>query len=354
MSHRSMSRDSLRTKVSLGNIMIDVAGDGSLATAVRADDFWPAFKFTESALLPGVPIDGLRMLRASIDHGAEDIVVHARCDLPPTQARLPDWLYRWVHPAYLTRAGYGAQLLQYQLVDGLVQIANLEEGKTWLHASAIEKNGYRVAIIADGGMGKTGSLLRLVGPDAWSYLSDDWTTLERTGFIHRSRKPVQLYPRNLSRDLEEEMLSRLPFSDRLAWRVRKHIGRRRGLRRKICADQLFGSHALGTPGPLDEVFHIARGEVTEIVEGEVDAATLAYRAGAIVVKELEPSMNRLSPHLRMISRGRLTSVDAVASQTVDVLRDAVADCTRTEVTVPCGMPEKQIEDYLVDRTGRLQ
>ena len=329
--------------------MIDVTGGGSLATAACSDDFWPAFKFTKSASLPGVPIDGLRMLRASIDHDAEDIVVHARCSLPSIQARLPDWLYRLIHPAYLTRAGYGVQLLQYQLVDGLAQIANLEEGKTWLHASAIERNGHRVAIIADGGMGKTGSLLRLVGPGAWSYLSDDWTTLERTGFVHRSQKPVQLYPRNLSRDLEGEMLSGLPFFNRLAWRVRSHIGRRRGLRRKIRADQLFGSRAIGTPGPLGEVFYIGRGEVAEIVEREVDAATLAHRAGAIVAKELAPSMNRLSPHLRTISRGRLASADAAASQTVDVLRDAVADCARTEVTVPRGMPEKQIEDYLVDR-----
>ncbi|MGI9452465.1 MAG: hypothetical protein ACR2QH_17770 [Geminicoccaceae bacterium] len=294
------------------------------------------------------------MLRASFEHGAEGIIVHFRGDLPLAQARLPDWLYQFIHPAYLTRAGYIAQLLQYQLVDGLAQIANLEKGQTWIHASVVEKNGYRTAIVADGGMGKTGSLLRLIGPDAWSYLSDDWTTLEQTGFVHRSRKPIQLYPRNLSRDMESGLLCKLSFSSRLAWRVRKRLGRRRGLRRKVDADQLFGSNTLGTPGPLDEVLYIEREEVEDIVEHDVDAATLARGAGAIVANELAPSMKLLSPHLQTISRGKLTSVDAVASQTVRVLQDAVADCRRTRVTVPYDMPEKQIEDYLVDCVDRLQ
>lgn len=348
-----MSSASHRTTISLGGVTIDVAADSPLTAAVHVDDVWPAFKFKDTATLPGVPIEGLRMLRASFEHHDGDIVVHARCDLPPTQARLPDWLYRLIHPAYLTRAGYGAQLLQYQLVDGLVQIANLNEEKTSLHASAVEKNGCRVAIIADGGMGKTGSLLQLVGPGAWSYLSDDWTTLERTGFVHRSQKPVQLYPRNLSCEWEREMFSSLSFSDRLAWQVRKRIGRRRGLRRKIAADQLFGARALGEPGPLDEAFHVKRGQVEEIVEGDVDATTLARRAEAIVADELAPSMALLSPHLQTISQGRLTSVDDVSRKTESVLRDALAACRRTEVTVPLKMPEADIEDYLVERIDSL-
>lgn len=353
MSRPSKSCDSFRTKISLGGITIKVTCDSPPATTIHADDFWRKFKSKKSVPLPGIPIDGLRMLQGSFEPRGEDIIIHVRCDLPPVHSWLPDWLHRLIHPAYLTRAGYGTQLLQYQLFDGLVQIANLEEGQTAVHASAVEKNGYRVVIIAGGGMGKTGSLLRLVGHDSWSYLSDDWTTLARTGFVHRSRKPVQLYPRNLSCELETDLLHNQPFPSRLAWQLRKRLGRRHGLRRKIGAEQLFGDHAIGAPGRLGEVFFIERGEVEQIIEWEVDAGTLARQAGEIVTKELAPSMKLLSPYIQTISRGKLASLDTVAFQTVSVLQDAVSDCKRTGVKVPQKMPEKQIEDYIVDRINRL-
>ncbi len=353
MSHQLISCDSLPTQKSSPPEIIAKIDKVPQETFDHAHYYCPGFTFIDSTSLPGTPIEGLRMLQASFEQNEDDTIVHFQGDLPQAQARLPDWLYRWIHPAHLSRAGYITQLLQYQLIDGLAQIGHLQRGQSWLHASVVEKKGYRVAIVAGGGMGKTGSLLQLVGPGAWSYLSDDWTTLERSGFVHRSRKPIQLYPRNLSRDMENDLLRSLSFSSRLAWRMRQGLGRKRGLRRKLDANRLFGSQAIGTPGSLNAVLYLERGHVSEIIERDVDATNLASGAGAIVADELIPSMKLLVPHLQTISRGTLTSTDAVASQTVRVLQDAFADCQRVEVTVPHGMPEQQIENYLVDRVNRL-
>lgn len=348
--------------VSLGLVTITISGPDLLAAAVAHDLDLPSaesqapvaleLSFPGGASpLPGTVLEGTRMLRASFDRQGAHLVVYVQGALPGAQARLPDPLYRFVHPAHLTRAGYAAQLVRYQLFDGVAQLANLSAGQSFLHASAVEGDGRRVAVVARGGMGKTGSLLQLVNSDRWRYLSDDWTAIESSGVVHRSHKPLQVFPHNLAKLPQGEalLLASRPAGDRFSWWLRKRAGRAKGMSRKVTAAELFGDDRMGSAGPLSEVLLVRRGDVGQIVEQDVDVAELASEAAAIVAKELAPSLRLLGPHLSELSGGTWTSADQVYAATEKVLAEAVAGCERHEVRVPRAMPEPEIERYLVDR-----
>ena len=355
---------SIPITASLGLVTIAVTGPDPLAAAVAHDlDLPPAEGHAQVALemsfpgvdtpLPGTRLEATRMLRASFERDAHP-VLHVKGALPLSHAWLPDPLYRFVHPAHLTRAGYGAQLVSYQLFDGAAQLANLSAGQSFLHASALERDGRRVAIVARGGMGKTGTLLQLVSSGGWRYLSDDWTVVESSGVVHRSHKPVQVFPRNLTQLPRGEalLLAGRTAGDRFSWWVRKRLGRARGMRRKVTAAELFGDDQMGSAGPLSEVLLVRRGDVGQIVEQDVDAAELAGQAAVMVAEELAPSLRLLGPHLGELSGGTWISTDQVHAATEGVLARVVAECERLEVRVPDAMPEPEIERYLVDRLSQ--
>ncbi len=349
---------------SLGRVTVAVSGATTLAAAVAHDldapgpaaplDAVPAaFELvfpSGNGALPGIPIAGVRMLRASFVAGAVP-QIQVRSALPGAQARLPDPLYRFVHPAHLSRAAYAAQLAGYQLIDGMAQVANLAAGQSFLHASGVQQGDRRVAVVARGGMGKTGSLLELVGSGAWQYLSDDWTVIDDAGVIARSHKPLQVFPRNLTHlpDGVAMLLAGRSAGDRFAWNLRTRLGKAKGMRRKVTATELFGADRVGTAGPLTETVLVRRTDVDAITERSVSVDEVAREAAAIVADELAPSLALLEPHLEELSDGAFTSIDEVHAATAGVVATALADAPAIEVAVPRELPEPAIERHLVER-----
>ena len=63
--------------------------------------------------------------------------------------------------------------------DYLTQLANVELGQSYLHASSFERDGQGVAMAAWGGVGKTTAMLKLVGEHGWRFLSDDLNLIRR-------------------------------------------------------------------------------------------------------------------------------------------------------------------------------
>jgi hypothetical protein len=285
-----------------------------------------------------------RSTGTSAAEGAASLRVAAH--LPGAVGRLPRPAFLAVQPAHLDRAHYVGEVVAEQLVHPLAQLVGLPLGQSYLHASAIERGDRRVAIVAGGAMGKTGSLLRLVD-DGWSYLSDDLTVLDDDGAIACSAASVSVFPHNLERvpGGEPGFLAGRPPVDRLLWRAHRRLGRK-GVRRKVAPADLFGMARVGVGGGLGEVVAVERADVDRLTTSAATAAEVARVASAHVERELAGGME-------VLARGAddqpwlAEGLAAWREQTGAVLERAVAHAERRLVQVPRTMPEPEIEDELV-------
>lgn len=347
----------------LGRTTFAVSGDGAFGRAVAAelrpvasdDSKSPEliFHFLDSmrrgSTLPGQEEFDGRQMRASLSWAERHCpVVYVAAMLPVLYRAMPRLAFRSIHPAFIDRFEHLASGFLYQVFNGLVQALNLSANQSFVHTAAVEREGNRVAIFARGGMGKTGSLLRLVHDHGWRYLSDDWTILDDSGVIQLSHKSIQVHPRNLSglSDGEKFLLKHRSFIDRWAWNTHRRLLNRRGVKRRSQAAALFGPARVGSVGPLSAAYLVERGDVNEIHDDMADINYFVSTTAEITARELAPSLRLLGPQLTAAAPESF-HLDSFPARTEAIIRRAFERVTLRVLTVPRSMPEPQIEDYLV-------
>jgi hypothetical protein len=350
----------------LGRITVGVSGDTELARSVTAELDPVAsdgstnpdllFRFLDrvhdDAAMPGEwEVSGRRRhLRVSLSSkDGPCAVVYVAAQLPWWYLGMPRPTFKMAHPAYIDQFEYLAGSFLYQVFDGVVQALSLTANQSFLHTAAVEKEGVRVAIVTRGGMGKTGSLLRLVVDHGWRYVSDDWTIVDDSGVLYLSHKSIHVHPRNLSglRDGEKLVLRNRGLVDRTVWRTRRRVTGQRGLKRQSHPVALLGPDRVGSSGPLSGAFLVRRGDIGNVAEVPVDASEFAESAAAITTRELAPSMGLWEPNLNVNGPEQLR-LHEIHARTAAVLRRALHGGPMLRMlTVPRTMPEPQIEDCLV-------
>lgn len=346
-------------KITFARVRVTFEGSDSAATAIREeiarmpqsedDDIHLSFSVCKMALSnpESIKILGSKGRTFELALVSESGRLNVRCAgrLSRKYELVPSGIFRLLHPGHLSQSEYLAQLFFRQVFYPLVQMVNLRHGQTFVHALAIERGARRIAVIADGGMGKTGTLLRLVVDAGWRYLSDDWTVVESCGRIHRSQKSLAIFPRNLRRHIQGEarLWRSLSCASRTAWKVRKSMGVERGLQRAVQAEDLFEASQIGTGGPLTEAFLIQRSDVTGPMEISMNPSQLGEAAARMVERELAASRNAmlqspiLAPELAEMPR-----------RTAKVFESAFSGVVTRCFLVPEKMPEPMIEDYLFE------
>ena len=286
-----------------------------------ADD---AFAVTRNGLAYQVSqsASGIRVLLTSKLHGR----VLRRA--PAVLARFADW-------NHLTVPETVAKNFAYNVFDYLSQIAQLPLGQSHLHASAFERDGAGVAIIAWGGVGKTTTMLKLVLEDGWQYLSDDLVTIDASGTLWRSAKRLQIYAYNVENEdrLRRALMAGRGVTDRAGWMVRLALRGPKRVRRRIAAEQLFGRPS-AVHAPLRHAIYTERADVPAFHVTDLTVTELVERATATVMRELDP-FTELSR--AMYSAGRhpvLPTVEEMYENTRAALARALSGVQPIAVTVP--------------------
>lgn len=205
-------------------------------------------------------------------------------------SKLPAPLQRLGNWNYLTVSEEKAKGLVYDVLDQAIQLRQLESEQTFVHASAIERDG-RVTVIAGwGGAGKTSSVMDLVSSGDYRFLSDDLGIMTSSGSFSRSPKRIQIYPYNLiglPAAARRLMAPRGPV-DRMHWAVRARVKGANGVRRRVSAEQFFGQDSVARGGTIDAFIHLERGPFAAPVLTPSTPDELARRSSQILLHELNP------------------------------------------------------------------
>lgn len=204
-------------------------------------------------------------------------------DKPAVIQRMCNW-------NYLTIAEENAKGIVYDVLDQVIQVRQLEMNQTFLHSSAIEKNGDVYVIAGWGGVGKTSSVMSLISEHEFKFLSDDLGILDSEATFWRSPKRIQIYPYNLvgSETLTARLLGDRTFVDRQHWNIRTKRFGIKGVRRRVSAEEFFGSHAVAKSGQVKGFIHLERGNFDATKIESSNSADASRRTSHILVHELNP------------------------------------------------------------------
>jgi hypothetical protein len=203
---------------------------------------------------------------------------------------LPVWLRRAHHWNYFTPLDEQAKGFMYNIFDYLTQIANLDAGQTYVHASSFRKGDRGVGIFAWGGIGKTTAMLKMVMQGGWQFLSDDLGLLDADGTLWRSPKRMQIYAYNLvgQPKLRAALMRDRSLLDRSAWEWRRLRYGTHQVRRRVSAEELFGVDGVAKCAPLTDALFAERVDAETFSCVAMAPKQFSERCAAIVMSEIEP------------------------------------------------------------------
>lgn len=313
-----------------------------------------------AALIPGADATAIPETRSSSLNPEP-------CLLPPSGLRIalrPDdqgRRYRWFSTFYrardwnfLSAEETHAKNFMYGVFDYMTQIAQLELGQSYIHASSLARDGEGTAIVAWGGIGKTSAALKLITEHGFSFLSDDLGLVDETGTIWRTPKRLQVYAYNLEGEkrLRSLLLDGRSILDRAAWEWKLQRRGPKGVRRRVSAEELFGAQSVARSAPLKRVFYLERGDAREFEAREITTEELAHRAAEVVMHEIEPfglvSRALHSGHHAPL----LPTQDQVVVATRSVLRRAFDGIPAVSVRIPLSTTPTSLANYLLSLIER--
>lgn len=198
-------------------------------------------------------------------------------------ARFRDWNYLNQHQSV-------AKNFMYDIFDWTTQLAQLELGQSFMHASSMTFENRGMAVVGWGGVGKTTSLLKLVIENGWKFLSDDLGVIDDTGKVTRAPKRLQVYGYNIEGQpaIRERVHKDRTLLDQLSWMYMLRRRGAKGVRRRISPKALFGEAYLGNSAKLTDLIYLERTDADQPSLHDIDAREVARRMSAIVMAEIEP------------------------------------------------------------------
>lgn len=261
-------------------------------------------------------------------------------------------------PAAVLRAGSRSHLLpsesvaknfMYNVFDYLTQLANLELGQSYVHASSFERDGRGVVMAAWGGVGKTTAMLKLVGENGWRFLSDDLGLVDDAGTLWRTPKRMQVYAYNLEGQpqLYRTLMGQRSLLDRAAWHVRRATGGLDKVRRRVSAEELFGPERVASQARLTQVFAMERADVPTVRIEAIDTREVVRRATATMMREVQPMGDLISAMYSGSRHPVLPTHEQFLQRTAAALERAFAGVPVRLIRVPLRANPDDLAEFLV-------
>ena len=266
------------------------------------------------------------------------------------RAALRDLVSRLRDINYLQAVDRAAKDVVYGALIPAVQLRQLPLRQTWLHASAVARDGRAVVLAAWGGIGKTSLMLQLAHRGGWQFLADDLAVLDDSGTVYRSPWRIQVYAYSLEGEgeLRRRVLAGRGPVDRFQWYA---LLWRRGpmqVRRRMHGSELFGDSGVADAARLGQALFLRR-----VGRGAFAVRTLEPdRAAAAAAATLAFDLDIL--HRWQLAAGAslsptwLPKPAETAEQSEEIIRSALvesgAECLL--VDIPVGAGPRELSDYV--------
>ncbi len=270
------------------------AGSDALPLRIEVVDRLEPFADTVAMAPLTVAPDGFQhvagKVRYQVRRDAQGLRVSVTVPRAGIRELAPPAMQRFAHFNYLSHAERRVKSFVYDIFDYTAQIAQLPLGQTFMHASSLEKDGRAVALLAWGGIGKTTSMLKFVLEDGWRFLSDDLGILDADGLLHRSPKHMQVYGYNLKGQpaIRDAFFRERSVADRVSWSIHRVLKSDQRVRRRLSAESMFGPERIARSAQLTQAIFLERHSGRDFRLVPVDAASLADRCTAILLREIDP------------------------------------------------------------------
>jgi hypothetical protein len=260
----------------------------------------------------------------------------------------PVALQRAMHFNHLDHWERRVKTFVYDIFDYVAQSSLLPLDQSFVHASSMERDGRAVALLAWGGIGKTTSLLKLVLEDGWRFLSDDLGLIGADAVLHRSPKHLQVYGYNLAGQpaIERAMLEGRTGLDRASWEFFKVVKGAHRVRRRVSAEQLFGTARVATSGKLQHAIFLQRHSGRDFRRVTLTPRALAERCASILLHELSPYGLVASAVHGAGNAVTIPSVWEMQRRALDVLTKAFSTVPCESVDIPSGAGPDALVGYL--------
>jgi len=249
---------------------------------------------------------------------------------------------------YLSSLETQAKNFVYGLFNYVAESGLLDNGATFIHSSAIERNGSATLVAGRGGVGKTTAMLKCVLERDYRYLSDDLSLIDASSNIWRTPQSMQVYGYNTAGEpaIEDALLRNRSASDRLAWRARLALKGGHRVRRRVSAEELVGESKVGTRSKVGSAIFLERWTSSTFSIQDMSGAEFAQRSANIIVDELstfiDVSLSEHSSSNRPITR----SLADTQSQAMKIIDKAMTGVRCRLVRVPIKANPKQLLEAL--------
>ncbi len=211
--------------------------------------------------------------------------------------KLPDYFYKGFSLENFLRKWYDMsfldvrkQVVRFVFENIIVPLMILFGGKSSpMHASSFSINDYSYLICGSGGVGKTGTLIKLSTMRRINFYSDDWAFINEDKINLNPTWP-KIYAYNLAGEdeLKRTILKDRPVLDRFQWYARKKVFGT--VRRRINPKALFSIQ--NKPQKMDIVLYLVKTNEASFYSEHIDAENLAEN----MVKILESEYSSLFAH----------------------------------------------------------
>lgn len=236
----------------------------------------------------------------------------------------------------------------YDIFEPICQVLMLKNGFTFLHAGSISFDGYGVAFTGWGGAGKTSTTSALVKQsNKIKFLSDDLTIITSQGKLYPYYKSSVIYPYNTGGEnlLQSEFLNGV--DDQLQWNIHKWKGGKKGVRRRVSPEKLFGDD-VGSPGSrtLDQVVYLSREKRDKLTHKFITSEELARRSTAVILDELD----WLIEYSSTVRAAGSISVDPydIIQQIESVYQESFNSVEKVLLRIPKNTPPDELAEYVED------
>ena len=227
----------------------------------------------------------------------------------------------------------------------------VERGMTFVHCSAVCRDGVCFMFPAWGGVGKT-SLMSHFLNHGWNYLCDDLTVMDRCGEIHHFPIPMHIYRyhKKVCKAMTDSMERAMTPHERSLWNFAAHFVGENKLVRWIEPARVFGEEHIVRKAKLNVVIHMQRNSAPgEIQLVPSSAEKVAGFICNTIVNEIEDIGQMTSFPNAVAGVDFIPDLSRVLNQVKSIAADAMRDAEVFEMILPSKATPEETYRYLAEK-----
>lgn len=243
-------------------------------------------------------------------------------------------------------------VMSYSLFWFVMHGVLLKKQSSFIHASALERNGRVMLLAGTGGCGKTSMTFRMLEDDKFSYLAEDFSILSADGDVFFNPKTLSIYASDLRGDpqlLVKYAKRHLTGAERRAW-FRCRDGRGSNPMRKVPPVHVLGEDRLCHKAPLGVAFFLVRGNFDSINVQDLDSHDFVERS-------MNASYRELKTLSEIVAQGHAVGSKEVGLPTIEEFRagfrgiyeKAIVECPCYLLRIPRQVDPCDVSTFLAGR-----